>query len=98
VTVGVAVVALAVTLVAARPEPPALSRPAVASPTTAPTTTSTTAVGLPTPAPRDVPAGPLPDVLTRVPTTDPVVFLTIDDGAVRDPEVVAQIRQARVPV
>lgn len=95
-TVGVAFVALAVTLVAARPDVPTLSRSAVASPTTAPTPTST--AGPPTPAPRDVPTGPLPEVLTRVPTTDPVVFLTIDDGAVRDPAVLAQIRQAGVPV
>jgi len=93
-----AIAVLAVTLVAARPAAPTLSRPAVASPTTVPSPTSTSTVGLPTPPPRDVPTGPLPDVLTRVPTTDPVVFLTIDDGAVRDPEVVAQIRQARVPV
>ena len=53
---------------------------------------------MPTPPPRDVPTGPLPEAISRVPTTDPVVFLTIDDGAVRDPEVVAKIRQAKVPV
>jgi len=99
-TVGVAVAVLAVTLVAARPGKLALPLPAVASPTTAatPATTPVTVAPLRTPPPRDVPTGRLPDTLSRVPTTDPVVFLTIDDGYTRDPAVVAQLRQARVPV
>jgi peptidoglycan/xylan/chitin deacetylase (PgdA/CDA1 family) len=36
-------------------------------------------------------------VLTRVETTDPVVFLTIDDGMVRSPEALATFRKLRIP-
>jgi peptidoglycan/xylan/chitin deacetylase (PgdA/CDA1 family) len=36
-------------------------------------------------------------VITRVQTTDPVVFLTIDDGHTRDPEVAAALEEAGVP-
>ena len=35
-------------------------------------------------------------VLTRVETTDPVVFLTIDDGVTRSPEALAEFQ--RLPV
>ena len=97
--VGATFAALAVALVATFPGRPTHSLTAVppqATPTTAATTTSTLVV--PTPPPRDVPTGPLPEAISRVETTDRVVFLTIDDGAVRDPEVVAKIRQAKVPV
>ncbi len=97
-TVGVALAVLAVTLAVARPGRPVLPLPALASPTTEASTTLVTAVPVATPPPRDVPTGRVPETLTRVPTTDPVVFLTIDDGAVRDPAVVDQIRQAGVPV
>ncbi|MEU3252842.1 polysaccharide deacetylase family protein [Streptomyces sp. NPDC006997] len=40
----------------------------------------------------------LPPVVDRVPTRDPVVFLTYDDGAERDPRFVATIRDLRLPV
>jgi peptidoglycan/xylan/chitin deacetylase (PgdA/CDA1 family) len=36
-------------------------------------------------------------VITRVETTDPVVFLTIDDGHTRSPEALAAFRTAGVP-
>jgi peptidoglycan/xylan/chitin deacetylase (PgdA/CDA1 family) len=36
-------------------------------------------------------------VITRVETTDPVVFLTIDDGHTRNPEVAAALEEAGVP-
>jgi peptidoglycan/xylan/chitin deacetylase (PgdA/CDA1 family) len=37
-------------------------------------------------------------VVSRVPTHDPVVFFTIDDGNVRDPEVIDFLRSRRIPV
>ncbi|MCD7443853.1 polysaccharide deacetylase family protein [Streptomyces lincolnensis] len=52
------------------------------------------------PAPKPVSRptlGALP-VVARVPTSDPVVFLTYDDGAERDPRFVAMVRELRLPV
>ena len=43
------------------------------------------------------PAGGVAPVITRVETTDPVVFLTIDDGTVRSPEALAAFRAMRIP-
>lgn len=40
---------------------------------------------------------PIP-VVSRVDTKDPVVFLTIDDGAVRDPRVAELMERAKIPV
>ncbi|WP_086810154.1 polysaccharide deacetylase family protein [Streptomyces reticuliscabiei] len=40
----------------------------------------------------------LPPVFTTIPTRDKVVFLTIDDGAERDPRFVALVRELRLPV
>ncbi|MEG8277002.1 polysaccharide deacetylase family protein [Streptomyces sp. AHA2] len=40
----------------------------------------------------------LPPVVDHVPTRDPVVFLTYDDGAERDPRFVALVRERRLPV
>ncbi|NUR86991.1 MAG: polysaccharide deacetylase family protein, partial [Nonomuraea sp.] len=40
----------------------------------------------------------LPPVVRRVPTTDKVVFLTIDDGAEKDPEFSRMLRELGVPV
>lgn len=40
----------------------------------------------------------LPPVITRVPTSDPVVFLTIDDGAAKDPRLPRMLRELDVPV
>ncbi|MFF9159372.1 polysaccharide deacetylase family protein [Streptomyces longwoodensis] len=55
------------------------------------------------PAPRHpLPGGPSrsapPRVVDRVPTRDPVVFLTYDDGAERDPRFVDMVRELRLPV
>jgi peptidoglycan/xylan/chitin deacetylase (PgdA/CDA1 family) len=101
--------ALAVVVAPARDDLPATPRvhaaPAstshVAS-TTAPTTTvaqTTTTVGVvkPTPVPIDM-STPSAPVFSRIPTTDPVVFLTIDDGIVQDPAVVDYLREQNIPV
>ncbi|MER5971926.1 polysaccharide deacetylase family protein [Streptomyces sp. NPDC002055] len=40
----------------------------------------------------------LPPVFTRVPTSDRVVFLTIDDGGHKDPELLRMLRELDVPV
>ncbi|GAA4989336.1 hypothetical protein GCM10023205_70530 [Yinghuangia aomiensis] len=40
----------------------------------------------------------LPPVVRRVPTTDKVVFLTIDDGAEKDPDFSRMLRELNVPV
>jgi peptidoglycan/xylan/chitin deacetylase (PgdA/CDA1 family) len=40
----------------------------------------------------------LPPVVDRVPTRDPVVFLTYDDDAERDPRLVDLVRARRLPV
>ena len=58
----------------------------------------------PRPAARPLGLGPdgagraLPRVLDHVPTTDPVVFLTYDDGAEKDPRFVDMVRELRLPV
>nr|WP_227025243.1 polysaccharide deacetylase family protein [Streptomyces tsukubensis] len=39
----------------------------------------------------------LPPVFTTVPTTDRVVFLTIDDGAEKDPEFLRMMTELRIP-
>ncbi|MDK1472837.1 polysaccharide deacetylase family protein [Streptomyces sp. 549] len=39
----------------------------------------------------------LPPVITRVPTEDKVVFLTIDDGHEKDPELLTMLRELEVP-
>jgi peptidoglycan/xylan/chitin deacetylase (PgdA/CDA1 family) len=43
-------------------------------------------------------AGPLAPVIYRIQTNQPVVFLTIDDGWVRDPAVAAFLRAQHLPV
>ncbi|MEO3768299.1 polysaccharide deacetylase family protein [Streptomyces sp. B8F3] len=40
----------------------------------------------------------LPPVITRVPTDDRVIFLTIDDGHRKDPELLRMLRELDVPV
>ena len=67
---------------------------------TSTTTTSTTTTTTPFPL---TPVTPLPTgvavpVLSKVPTDDRVIFLTIDDGSVRDPRVPELIEQHRIPV
>ena len=67
--------------------------------TTSTTTTSTTTTTTwpRTPVPARPATAPVP-VLSRIATDDPVVFLTIDDGAVRDPRVADLLATARIPV
>lgn len=48
--------------------------------------------------PAPLPATPgIAPVITRIDTTDPVVFLTIDDGHDRSPEAAAALRDVRIP-
>ena len=80
---------------------------------TSTTSTSTTTTPPPTtingphlqPGPLAQPSPTTPVTLSRstpaidqVPTTDKVIFLGIDDGLVRDPAVIALLRQERVPL
>lgn len=51
------------------------------------TTGATGQGGLPAPLPPDVGGAGLPPVVSRVATSDPVVFVTIDDGWTKDPTV-----------
>jgi peptidoglycan/xylan/chitin deacetylase (PgdA/CDA1 family) len=41
--------------------------------------------------------GPLAPVVSRLPITDKVIFLGIDDGLVRDPQVLDLLKRAKVP-
>jgi peptidoglycan/xylan/chitin deacetylase (PgdA/CDA1 family) len=63
------------------------------------TTTTTTVVldAAPTPTPIPLPPSALAPVISRVPTTDRVIFLGIDDGLVRDPQVLELLRSAKLP-
>jgi peptidoglycan/xylan/chitin deacetylase (PgdA/CDA1 family) len=68
----------------------------VAPTTTVPPTTTTTK-----PWPKGpvltIPASGAVPVVSKIATTDPVVFLTIDDGMVRDPRVPELLAQFKVP-
>ncbi len=75
--------------------------------TTEPPTTTTVAVELrepglglvpqPAPTPVDLPPTGQAPVFSRIPTTNKVIFLGIDDGIVRDPAVADLLQQANVP-
>ncbi len=75
--------------------------------TTVPPTTTTTTVPLrvpglglppqPTPTPVDLPATGSAPTFSRIPTTNKVIFLGIDDGMVRDPAVADLLKQANIP-
>ncbi len=74
-------------------------------PSTTTTSTTTTTVPHLQPGPLAQPSPTTPVTLSRttpaidqVPTTDKVIFLGIDDGLVRDPAVIALLRQERVPL
>ncbi|MBT2384642.1 polysaccharide deacetylase family protein [Streptomyces sp. ISL-11] len=43
-------------------------------------------------------AGETPKVIRRVPTKDKVVFVTIDDGAEKDPEFVKMVKDLKLPI
>jgi peptidoglycan/xylan/chitin deacetylase (PgdA/CDA1 family) len=70
----------------------------------APSEASESSSSTPTTSPPPVTLMPLAStsgaapVITRVETTDPVVFLTIDDGHTRNPEVKAALEELGVPV
>lgn len=74
------------------------------STSTSSTTTTTTVPHLePGPLAQPSPATPVTfdqttPAIDRVPTTDKVIFLGIDDGLVRDPAVITLLRQVRVPL
>ena len=81
------------TTLPAAPEPPP-------STTALPTTTVTTVTIPPLPKGPTNPIGPvngMAPVIDRVDTTDPVIFLTIDDGMVRDPRVAAFLIENGIP-
>jgi peptidoglycan/xylan/chitin deacetylase (PgdA/CDA1 family) len=50
------------------------------------------------PKPVALAPGPLAPIVSKIDTTDPVVFLTIDDGLVQDPAVVEYLRATGIPV
>lgn len=85
-------------------EPSTTSSSTTATSTSTTTTSTTTTIP---PTPTSVPGvsvgpliggpGPIP-VLRRIPTTDRVVFITIDDGAFADPDALAVIRDQAIPV
>lgn len=79
----------------------------VSSSTSTSTSTSTTSTTsphlLPGPLAQPSPTTPVTfsqttPAIDRVPTTDKVIFLGIDDGLVRDPAVITLLRQERVPL
>jgi peptidoglycan/xylan/chitin deacetylase (PgdA/CDA1 family) len=84
---------------------PGRGSPAVASPTSlAGGTTTTVAASMPAPPSQPTTPG-LPTtepgtvpVLTRIDTTDPVVFITIDDGSVRSAATADALQRLGVPV
>jgi peptidoglycan/xylan/chitin deacetylase (PgdA/CDA1 family) len=105
IVVNMTVVSIAVALdsrggptadaVATAPVDPSLS-------TTTTTTTRPDPLALPPPPIPMVGAVPTTSsgtpLVSRVPTTDRVVFVTIDDGLVQDPAVVETVRRMRIPV
>lgn len=78
------------------------SASASASPSTRPSNRYTSRIPAfrpaPTPIPITVPAGNRALALNRVPTSQPVAFLTIDDGWVRRPEAIELLKAANIPV
>jgi peptidoglycan/xylan/chitin deacetylase (PgdA/CDA1 family) len=65
--------------------------------TSSTTTTTTTTTTIP-PTPVAIQGGSVAPIISRVPTTNPVVFFTIDDGMVRDPAVINFLRDHHIPV
>lgn len=61
-----------------------------------PSSDTTTTTLPPTPVPLQ--GGAVAPTISRVPTPNPVVFFTIDDGMVRDPAVVDYLRDQHIPV
>jgi peptidoglycan/xylan/chitin deacetylase (PgdA/CDA1 family) len=63
-----------------------------------PVTIQAESAPLPPATPVTLPPGPMAPVISRIPTSNRVMFLTIDDGLVQDPAVVDYLRRARVPL
>lgn len=80
------------------PLPPTTAAPPASTTTTAAIPAATAPPLLPPVGaqPLAVPGHEAP-VLTRVETTDPVVFLTIDDGVTRSPEALAEFQRLGIP-
>ena len=84
-------------------EPPVLKTSTTVAETTtvAPTTTlpptTTTTKAWPKGPVLTIPAAGAVPVISTIATTDPVVFLTIDDGMVRDPRIPELLAQFKVP-
>jgi peptidoglycan/xylan/chitin deacetylase (PgdA/CDA1 family) len=72
-----------------------VARPAASSTTTSPVTPLPPA---PPPTPVAYTGGSEAPVYGRIPTTNRVIFLGIDDGDVRDPDVLTLIKEAHIPV
>lgn len=66
-------------------------------PATLPPTTTTTTAAWPKGPVLTIPAAGAVPVISTIATADPVVFLTIDDGNVRDPRVPELLAQFKVP-
>src|SRR6266576_5900317 len=71
-------------------------RRATTGSTTTSTSSTTTTTILPTPV--AIQGGSVAPIISRVPTSNPVVFFTIDDGQVRDPAVIDFLRDHHIPV
>jgi peptidoglycan/xylan/chitin deacetylase (PgdA/CDA1 family) len=83
---------------AATPTTTTVPRPVTTAVTTA--RRRTPGLGLlpqPEPTPVALPSASAAPVFSRIPTTNKVIFLGIDDGIVRDPAVVDLLRQANIP-
>lgn len=77
--------------------PPTTLPPTTAAPTTLPPPPTTTKAWPREPVAARPASGAVP-VISKITTTDPVVFLTIDDGTIRDPRVPELLAQYNVPV
>ena len=77
-----------------------LTRPSGSSRSEPATTAPVTTVPVTTRPSKAVPlsSGPSAPALERIDTNDPVVFLTIDDGLIRDPAAVRFLEKHRIPV
>jgi peptidoglycan/xylan/chitin deacetylase (PgdA/CDA1 family) len=89
---------------ATAPDGDDLAAPAPASPSTAPSSPLAAYVAeipkfppAPVPQPIVVPVGPFAPIYKRLPVTQPVAFLTIDDGWIQLPDDLALMRAAHIP-
>ena len=86
-------------VVSASPAPPSSAPPAKPSPLSAEMLARIPKFPAPPPAvPVKLPEGPEAAWLTHIPTTQPVAFITIDDGQIKHPLALPLIEAANVPV